>query len=785
VSAQQLLRDRNSDDEFMTIRNLDRLLRPASLAVIGASDRPSSVGAVVMRNLAEAGFAGTVMPVNPKHDTIAGLRSYAEIADLPVVPDLAVICTPPETVPGIIDALGRRGTRAAIVITAGLTHAKLADGRSLQQAMFDVARPYLLRVLGPNCVGLLVPGIGLNASFAHTGAKDGSIAFVSQSGALCTIVLDWANSENIGFSHFISLGDAADVDFGDVIDYLAADPHTRAILLYMESVTHARKFLSAARAAARNKPVMAIKAGRTPLAAKAAASHTGALAGADAVFSAAFRRAGIVRVDSIEELFEAAETLARSPALGGDRLAIITNGGGCGVMAVDAMASGEGRLAALSEATIARLDAVLPATWSHGNPIDIIGDAPSRRYADALGAVLDDDGVDAILMMHAPTAIVPSIEPAMMVIETARTAKRPVFACWLGRAAVGEARKAFADSGIPSFESPDGAIRAFSHMLEYRTTQRNLLQIPVAEEQELSADRATVRRVIAAVLGDRRDILTEPESKIVLGAYGVPVVETVTASDADSAVAAAERIGFPVALKILSPDISHKSDVGGVVLGLETSAAVRAAMEGMLARVRKQKPAARIEGVTVQRMAGGGGAFELIVGATVDSIFGPVILFGHGGTAVELIGDRAIGLPPLNRELAGELIARTRIARLLSGFRDHPGADRAAIERVLVRIAQLMADFPNICELDINPLIANSKGVLALDARVRIAAATSQGADRFAIRPYPQFLSEEITFGGRHILLRPIRPEDEPAHREFIAILTIGRPSSPSSFAPT
>jgi acetyltransferase len=760
------------DDEAMTIRHLDRLLHPRSLAVIGASDRPNSVGAVVMKNLAAAGFAGAVMPVNPKHKIIAGLPSHADIADLPSVPDLAVICTPPETVPALIDALGRRGTRAAIVITAGLTRADLADGRTLQQAMLDAARPYLLRVLGPNCVGLLVPGIGLNASFAHTGAKDGSIAFVSQSGALCTVVLDWANNRDIGFSHFISLGDAADVDFGDVIDYLAADPRTSAILLYMESVTHARKFLSAARAAARNKPIMAIKAGRTPLAAKAATSHTGALAGADAVFSAAFRRAGIVRVDTIEELFEAAETLARSRPLDGDRLAIVTNGGGPGVMALDAMASGDGRLASLSAATIGRLDAVLPATWSRGNPVDIIGDAPSQRYADALRIVLEDDGVDAVLVMHAPTAIVPSIEPAKMVIETARSAKHPVFTSWLGRAAVGEARRAFAAAGIPSFESPDGAIRAFNHMVEYRTTQRNLMQIPAADPREFDSDRAAVRRVIDAVLGQGRDILTEPESKRLLGAYGVPVVETVTAPDADAAVAAAERIGFPVAVKILSPDISHKSDVGGVVLALETGDAVRAAMTGILARVRKERPAARIEGVTVQRMAGGTGAFELIVGASVDAIFGPVILFGHGGTAVELIGDRAIGLPPLNRVLAGELIARTRIARLLAGFRDRPGTDRAAIERVLVQIAQLMADFPEVCELDINPLIADSKGVLALDARVRVACATSDGSDRFAIRPYPQFLSEEVAFGGRRILLRPIRPEDEPAHREFMSHLS-------------
>jgi acetyltransferase len=761
------------DDELMTIRNLDRLLHPTSLAVIGGSDRPNSVGAVVMKNLADAGFAGAVMPINPKHEIVGGLPSYADVADLPIAPDLAVVCTPPDSVPAIVDALGRRGTRAAVVITAGLARPKLADGRSLQQAMLDAARPHLLRVLGPNCVGLLVPGIGLNASFAHVGAKDGSIAFVSQSGALCTIVLDWANSENIGFSHFISLGDAADVDLGDVIDYLAADARTRAILLYMESVTHARKFLSAARAAARNKPVMAIKAGRTPLAAKAAASHTGALADTDEVFSAAFRRAGIVRVDTIEELFEAAETLARSPALAGDRLAIVTNGGGPGVMAVDAMATGAGRLANLSATTIGRLDAVLPATWSRGNPVDIIGDAPRERYGDALRAVLDDGGVDAVLVMHAPTAIVPSIEPAKVVIETARTSRRPVFACWLGRPAVRDARTAFAEAGIASFESPDGAIRAFNHMLEYRATQSNLLQTPTADPQEFSCDRAAVRRVIAAVHSEGRDILTEPESKIVLGAYGVPMVETIVASDPDAAVGAAERLGFPVALKILSPDISHKSDVGGVVLGLATADAVRAAMDGMLARVRSRKPAARIDGVTVQRMADGSGAFELIAGATVDAIFGPVILFGHGGTAVELIGDRAVGLPPLNRELAGELISRTRIARLLAGFRDRLGTDRVAIERVLVQISQLMADFPEVCELDINPLLADDKGVLGLDARIRVATATSSGADRFAIRPYPQFLAEEIALAGGHrILLRPIRPEDEPAHREFISHLS-------------
>ena len=757
----------------MTIRNLDRLLRPRSLAVIGATDRPNSVGAVVMRNLAAAEFKGAVMPVNPKHGVVAGLPCYPNVAAMPIASDLAVICTPPGSIPATIDALGRRGTRAAVVLTAGLSRIGLADGRSLQQAMLDAARPYLLRVLGPNCVGLLVPGIGLNASFAHTVAKDGHIAFVSQSGALCTVVLDWANSENIGFSHFISLGDAADVDFGDVIDYLAAEANTRAILLYIESVTHARKFLSAARAAARNKPVMAIKAGRSPLAAKAAASHTGALAGADEVFSAAFRRTGIVRVDTIEELFEAAETLARSPGLTGERLAIVTNGGGPGVMAVDALAAGAGRLAELSARTIERLDAVLPATWSRGNPVDIIGDAPPERYADALRIVGEDNGIDAILVMHAPTAIVPSIEPARLVIEAARSSKLPILACWLGRDAVEGSRKAFREAGVANFDSPDGAVRAFGHLLEYRTTQQTLMETPPAEPGEVLPDRTTARQAVEAALRDGRDLLTEPESKIVLGAYRVPVVETIVAADADAAVAGAERIGFPVALKILSRDISHKSDVGGVALGLETGAAVHAAMDAMLTRVRSLKPSARIDGVTVQRMAGGTGAFELIVGATVDSIFGPVILFGHGGTAVELIGDRAIALPPLNVKLAGELISRTRIARLLAGFRAHPAADRAAIERVLVQISQLIADFPEICELDINPLLADENGVLALDARIRVAVAGSVDAERFAIRPYPQSLTEEITLpDGTPVRLRPIRPEDEVAHREFMSRLS-------------
>jgi acetyltransferase len=761
-----------AQDNGMSIRHLDKMFRPGSVALIGASDRPRSIGAVVMRNLLEGGFSGPIMPVNPKHRSIAGVLSYPDVDSLPLAPDLAVICTPPAPIPAVVDSLGRRGTRAAVVITAGLDAARLPDGRSVEQAMLEAARPHLLRVLGPNCVGLLVPSIGLNASFAHIPALDGNIAFVSQSGALCTVVLDWANSQGIGFSHFISLGNSADVDFGDVIDYLASDGRTRSILLYIESIKQARKFLSAARAAARNKPIIAVKSGRNPFAAKAAFSHTGALAGGDDVYSAAFSRAGIVRVDGTEELFEAAETLARARRLGGERLAILTNGGGPGVVAVDALIAEGGTLAELSAETMAHLDKALPATWSRGNPVDIVGDASSERYAEALKIVLDDANVDAVLAMHAPTAVMPAIEPARAVIAAAAETKKKILACWLGRDAVAEARRAFAEAGIASFETPHGAVRGFIHLVEYRRAQEVLMETPPAIPRDFAPDTAAARRIVDEALAAGRDVLSEPEAKAVLAAYGVPVVETVTAADVDSAVAAAEQLGFPVALKILSPDIVHKSDVGGVVLDVEGPKALRRAGEAMLARVRQLRPEARLEGFTVQRMARRPRAHELIVGAACDPIFGPVILFGHGGTAVEVVRDRAVALPPLNMGLARELIGRTRVARLLAGFRDQPAADMAAIELVLVQVSQLIADVPEIAELDVNPLYADEKGVVALDARIRLERAAAEGSERLAIRPYPQQLEEEITLlDGRRLTLRPIRPEDEPAHMTFFSKL--------------
>lgn len=753
----------------MTIRNLDKLFSPRSVAVIGASERPNRVGTVVLQNLVRGGFSGQIWPVNPKYRALQGLRCFPGIRALPSAPDLAVICTPPATVPDLIAALGEYGCRAAVVLTAGLKQQTLPDGRHLQQAMLDAAKPHLLRILGPNCLGMQIPGLKLDASFSHATAEPGQLAFISQSGALCTIVLDWARQHRIGFSHFVSLGDSADVDFGDILDYLAGDPQTRAILLYIESVLHARKFLSAARAVARSKPIVAVKSGRSARGAEAAASHTGALAGGDDVYSAALQRAGILRVDGVEQLFDAVETLARSRQLPGERLAIITNGGGPAVMAVDKLMEYGGKLADLAPETIAALDAVLPSTWSRSNPLDIIGDAPSERYALAVEAVLKDPNVDAILVMHAPTAIVPSIEPARAVIDAARGATKNILTCWSGGDAVVAARKAFAEAGLTSFSTPDSAIRAFANMVEYRRNMKNLMEIPDALPEDFQPDFAAVRRIIEAALAEGRQMLNEVEGKRLLAAYGIPAVPTEPAATPQAAAEAAHRVGFPAALKILSRDITHKSDVGGVALNLSSESELLAAAEAMLARVRERRPEARIDGFTVQPMIRRARAHELIIGALTDPIFGPAIMFGQGGVGVEVIGDRAIALPPLNMHLANDLVERTKVSRLLSGYRDFPVVDRRELATILIRVSQLISDHAEVHELDINPLFADDQGLIALDARVVVRPSDRVGHDRLAIRPYPKALEETATLrNGMTVLLRPIRPEDEPAHVEFV-----------------
>lgn len=758
----------------MTIRNLNHLFRPESVAVIGASSRPRSVGATVLQNLVTGGFAGPIYPVNPKYDQLAGLQVFRNVAQLPQTPELAVICTPPATVPGLIRELGERGTRAAVVLTAGLNGLQGEGERSLKDAMLAAGRPYLMRILGPNCVGLLVPGIGLNASFAHTAALPGRIAFVSQSGAMVTGVLDWAKSRGIGFSKFISLGESADVDFGDVLDYLANDGETTAILLYVEAITSARKFMSAARAAARTKPTLAIKAGRVAEGAKAATSHTGALAGADEVYDAAIRRAGMLRVGTTEDLFDAVETLAHAKPLYGEQLAILTNGGGPGVMATDALIGEQGKLVELSPQTIDRLNAFLPATWSHGNPVDIIGDAPAERYVNALKCLLEEPQADAILFIHAPTAIVPSAEIAAAVAPLIKTAGRNVLACWLGGDALTQARNTFADAGIPTYDTPESAVRAFMQIVQYHRNQQLLMQVPPSLTGPVSAtpeNRAAARAAVDITLAAKEEMMSEPQAKIVLAAYGIPVVQTRSVSSVEEAANAAQDIGFPVALKILSPDISHKTDVGGVVLDLDNADAVHEAATSMLHRVAQLRPGARLQGFTVQSMARRPQGRELIIGVATDPVFGPVILFGQGGIAVEVTSDHAIGLPPLNMALARELISRTRVAKLLQAYRNQPAADVDAVCEALVRISQLIIDIPEIVELDINPLLVDDKGSIALDARIRLAPADRSGIDRLAIRPYPEALEEWIDWQGAPVLLRPIRPEDGPQHIEFFTAL--------------
>ncbi|KQQ97135.1 bifunctional acetate--CoA ligase family protein/GNAT family N-acetyltransferase [Massilia sp. Leaf139] len=759
----------------MSVRNLSRFFKPDSVALVGASARPGSVGSTVLANLVSGGFEGPVWPVNPKYRKLLGMEVFSDVSRLPRAPALAVVCTPAITVPRIIGQLGARGCRAVVVLSAGL-EAPGPDGTSLRQAMLDAARPWLLRVLGPNCVGLLVPGIGLNASFAPAAALPGRLAFVAQSGALVTAVLDWARERRIGFSSFISLGDGTDVDLGDLLDYLAGDPGTDAILVYAETIRQARKFMSAARGAARAKPTVIVKAGRAPEAARAAFSHTGALAGADLVVDAALRRAGMLRVHTTAELFDATAMLAHRLRPGTGRLAILTNGGGPGVMATDALADAHGTLARLGEATLARLDEGLPANWPRANPVDIVGDAPAARYRHALEVLLAAPDADAVLLIHAPTAIVPAAEVARVLLPLLRTAAKPVLCCWLGGASVAEARRLCLDAGLPVFDTPEEAVRALMQLVDYGRNQALLMQAPAAGRLA-PPDRAGARAQVARLLAAGCAAVGEAGAKQILTCYGIPSVVTEVVPDEVEALAAATRIGYPVALKIVSPDLPHKSDVGGVVLDIGDAAALSAALAQIRERVQALRPEARLFGFTVQAMARRPHALELIVGLSVDPVFGPVVLFGQGGVAVEANADQAVGLPPLNRVLARDMVSRTRVARLLAGFRDTPPADLDAVCDVLVRVGQMAADLPELCELDINPLLADSAGVLALDARMRLALSTDTGAGadplaRLAILPYPDALERQVDTGLGVLTLRPIRPEDAPAHQAFFRALT-------------
>ncbi|HEX7965473.1 MAG TPA: bifunctional acetate--CoA ligase family protein/GNAT family N-acetyltransferase [Gammaproteobacteria bacterium] len=756
----------------MTTRNLACLLQPRSVALVGASTHPAKVGYVLARNLAGQ-FQGPVYLVNPKHTAIEGRPCWPDVASLPEAPELAVICTPAGTVPGLVHELGARGTRAAIVVSAGFGE-RAGAGEALQQAMLDAARPHGLRIIGPNCIGMLIPGRGLNASFSRSAARPGHTAFITQSGALLTAVLDWAQPRGIGFSHMISLGDMADVDFADLLDYLAGDGGTRAILLYIEGVVHTRKFMSAARAAARIKPVIVVKSGRHEAAARAAATHTGALAGADAVYDAAFRRAGMLRVPDLAALFDAVDVLTLKEPPRGDRLAILTNGGGMGVMATDALMECGGRLAALPGATLAALDASLPATWSRANPVDIIGDADGARYRAALQALAAAPEVDAVLALYCPTGVSDPGEAAAAVADMAAARQGPaILASWVGGESVMEARRVLSGRGVPNFETPEQAVRAFMHLADYRRNQEMLMQTPPSLPAEFEPDTAGARRILQAALAESRAWLSEVESKELLAAYAIPTVPTRLAPDPDAAAEAARKFSGPYALKIVSPDITHKSDVGGVMLDLPDADAVREAARRMRGALQRSHPEARLAGFSVQAMVKRPQAQELIAGIVSDRQFGPVILFGQGGTAVEVLDDKSLGLPPLNLHLARELMRGTRVHKLLEGYRNRPPADLDAVALTLVKLAQLAADLPEVAELDINPLLADSAGVLALDARVKLGPAAAPGGARLAIRPYPRQLEQTLTArDGERFRLRPIVPEDEPALARTFDLLT-------------
>jgi acetyltransferase len=761
----------------MTIRNLEHALRPRSVALIGASDEAGSVGQKLTENLLAGGFAGPVYLVNPKHRLIGGRDCFSSIDHLPETPELAVIATPPATITALIGALGEKGTRAALVITAGL-------GPELRQAMLNAARPTCLRIIGPNCLGLWVPELGLNANFGMARPASGKLAFLSQSGALVGGVLDWAASRGIGFSTVVSMGDMADVDVGDLFDYLAADISTEAILLYLETIPAARKFMSASRSAARAKPVIVIKSGRTKDSARAAATHTGALAGSDAAVASAFRRAGLVRVDDLEELFIAAETLTCLKPVAGNELLIVTNGGGAGVLAVDDLIQSGGSLAKLGDDLFAQLDAILPATWSRANPIDIIGDATPDRYASAMDAVLGSAHASAILVMNCPTALASSSEAAQAVIDTLAKRKDqgrvpPMLTNWLGQAAAAEARAKFQKVGIPTYESPRDAIKGFAYLWQYTKAQESLMRTPPREADLTEIDSAAALQVMQAAGRNGRALLTEPEAKAVLTAYGIPTVPTRVATSPQEV----EEIALDLlkqapslAIKVLSEDISHKSDVGGVRLGLRSAAKARAAAEAIGKRVAKSRPDARLGGFTVQPMIVRPNAHELLLGVFDDRLFGPVILFGAGGTATEVIQDTAVALPPLDLELARDLMQQTRIFNLLKGYRDQPAADLQAIADTLVRLSQLVVDCPAIRELDINPLLADENGVMALDARIHIEPAelAMPGPNpRLAIRPYPNHWEAAAeTAEGMAVLIRPIRPTDEHLYGAFLARLS-------------
>jgi acetyltransferase len=744
---------------------LDAIFEPDSVAVIGATEKAGSVGRSVLWNLISSPFGGTVYPVNPKRPNVLGIRAYPTIAAVPEPVDLAVVVTPAPTVPAVIGECVEAGVKAAIIISAGFKEIGPA-GAELERSVSEQARRGAMRLIGPNCLGVMRPGRGLNATFATQIARPGTVGFLSQSGALCTAILDWSLRGDVGFSAMVSTGSMLDVGWGDLIDYLGDDPETRCIVIYMESIGDARSFLSAARQVALSKPIIVIKAGRTVAAAKAAASHTGSLAGSDAVLDAALRRAGVLRVASIAQVFDMADVLGKQPRPRGPRLAIVTNAGGPGVLATDALIEERGELAALSAESLEALDAFLPAAWSHNNPIDILGDADAQRYAKTLAIAARDPNIDGLLVILTPQAMSDPTETARELQVYAKVAGKPVLASWMGGAAVDLGEQILDRAGIPTFAYPDAAAQIFTLMWRSHYNLQALYETPsLPSRGELDASaRESAEAIVAAAREQGRTVLTEVESKRILAAYGIPTVETRVATTEDEAVAHAETIGFPVVLKLHSLTITHKTDVGGVQLNLSGAEAVRAAYRAIESEVGRRAGAGHFQGVSVQPMVPLDG-YELIIGSSLDPQFGPVLLFGAGGQLVEVIEDRALGLPPLNTTLARRMIERTKLSRALRGVRGRRPVDPLALEQLLVRFSHLVVEQRGIAEIDINPLLASPERLLALDARVIVHDPTVGDASlpRLAIRPYPiQYVAPWTAIDGSRLVLRPIRPEDEP-----------------------
>ncbi|HEU4353597.1 MAG TPA: bifunctional acetate--CoA ligase family protein/GNAT family N-acetyltransferase [Burkholderiales bacterium] len=755
------------------------LLAPRSVALVGATEREGALGSIVWRNLAAAALPGALYAVNPKHRKIFGQRAYARLTELPEAPDLAVVVTPARTVPGIVADAGSAGIKAAAILSSGFAEVG-PPGRELQEEVLAAAKRARVRLLGPNCLGLMRTDCGLNATFARTPALAGNLALVSQSGAIATAILDWAHGARIGFTSVVSLGGAIDVDFGEVLDFLVADPPTDAILMYVEGIHDARRFISALRSAARVKPVVALKVGRYASGSRAASSHTGALVGSDSVFEAALRRAGTVRVRTYTQLFAAARVLATERFPEGEQLAILTNGGGPGVMAADSAAENGVSLAQLSEGTVAALDKNLPPQWSHGNPIDIIGDASPERFAVSAAAALADPGVDALLVLYSPVAVTAPEDAARALAGAVRGSRKPVLAAWLGDINPTASRMFLESHGIPNFYTPENAVEAFSFLCAYRRNQAQLMQVPAAAADDGEEPRPDLEAALALrsrALAERRTILTEHEAKALLAAFRVPVPASILAKDGEAAVQAARKIGFPVVLKIHSPDISHKSDVGGVRLSLQNADMVASAYDDMMRHVRGLRPQARVEGAVVQPMLRFPHVREVLVGVTTDAVFGPVVSFGTGGVAVEAVADTAVALPPLNGTLARELMARTAIYRLLAGYRNVPPADLEALVRILVGVSRIVCVLPWVKEMDLNPVLSHPGGAVVADARVEIdpkqPARAGTHYPHMAVHPYPIELEGEMRLrDGRTVRVRPIRPEDAARELRFFERLS-------------